>query len=48
MELLRNAAECGIINLDSVLDMYMSNKREQVKKIHPYAMTPPTADGGRW
>ena len=48
MELLRNAAECGIINLDSVLDMYMSNKREQVKKIHPYAMTPPTADGDRW
>lgn len=48
MELLRNAAECGIIDLDSVLDMYMSNKREQVKKIHPYAMTPPTADGDRW
>lgn len=48
MDLLRNAAECGIIDIDSVLDMYMSNKREQVKKVHPYAMTPPTADGGRW
>ena len=30
LELLRNAAECGIIDLDIVLDMYMSNKREQV------------------
>ena len=48
LELLRNAVDCGIIDIDSVLDMYMSNKREQVKKIHPYALTPPTAERGRW
>ena len=48
MDLLKNVVESGIIDIDSVLDMYMSNKREQVKKIHPYALTPPTADNGRW
>uniref|UniRef100_UPI00405738BC tyrosine-type recombinase/integrase n=1 Tax=Acetatifactor sp. TaxID=1872090 RepID=UPI00405738BC len=26
----------------------MANKREQVKKIHPYALTPPKTEGGRW
>ncbi len=48
LELLRNAADCGIINMDSVLDTYMANKRKQVKKIHSYAITPPAQDGGRW
>ena len=48
MDLLRNAAECGIIDMDSVLDTYMANKRNQVKKLHPYSITPPAQDGGRW
>ena len=26
----------------------MSNKGEQIKKLHPYALTPPTIEGGRW
>lgn len=34
--------------MDSVLDMLMSTKKEQVKKQHPYAITPPTKEGGRW
>ena len=28
--------------------MLMSNKREQILKIHPYAITPPTSEDGRW
>lgn len=48
MELLRNAAECGIINMDSVLDTYMANKRNQIIKLHSYAITPPAQEGGRW
>lgn len=48
LSLLKEAVSCGIINTDSVLDTLMSTKREQVRKIHTYAITPPTKDGGRW
>jgi len=47
-EILQNAVELGIINIDSVLDMLMSSKRENVLKIHPYAITPPATENGRW
>jgi len=46
--LLNTAVNEGIINLDSVLDTIMATKREKVKKIHTYAITPPAKEGGRW
>ncbi len=48
LSLLKDALNCGILNTDSVLDMLMSTKKEQVKKIHPYAITPPSSEKGRW
>ena len=48
LSLLKEALECGILDTDSVLDTLMSTKREQVRKIHNYAITPPAKEGGRW
>lgn len=48
LSLLKDALDCGILNADSVLDMLMSTKRDQVRKIHPYAITPPAGKGSRW
>ena len=48
LSLLKDALDCDIISSDSVLNMLMSTKREQVRKIHVYAITPPTKEGGRW
>lgn len=45
---MKKALGDGIINTDSVLDTLMSIKREQIRKIHPYAITPPSKEGGRW
>lgn len=47
-KILQDAVEFGIINMDSVLDMLMSSKRENILKIHPYAITPPASEKGRW
>lgn len=47
-EILQNAVELGIINMDSVLDALMTTKRSQILKLHPYAITPPTQVNGRW
>ena len=33
--LLQDALDWGIVNLDSVQEMLMSNKIERIKKIHP-------------
>lgn len=38
----------GIINEDSVLDIVMQRRKEEVKAIHTYAITPPKEAGGRW
>lgn len=46
--ILKDALNCGILGIDSVLDTLMSTKREQVLKIHPYAITPPATENGRW
>lgn len=46
--MLKDAINYGIVDVDSVLNMLMSKKRDQVLKIHPYAITPPTTDKGRW
>ena len=48
LSLLKDAVDCGIIPVDSVLGMLMSTKREKIKKIHTYAITPPSKEGGRW
>lgn len=47
-EILQNAVELGIINIDSVLDMLMSKKKDAILKIHPYAITSPATENGRW
>ena len=46
--ILQTALEDGIISADSVLDTIMATKRQQISNMHPYAITPPKADGGRW
>ena len=46
--ILQTALEDGIISADSVLDTIMATKRQQVRNMHPYAITPPKSDGGRW
>lgn len=45
---LQEAIKLGILNMDSVSDIIMATKKEQVKKLHPYAITPPAHEGGRW
>jgi hypothetical protein len=47
-KLLKDAIDYGILSVDSVLDKIMLTKREQIKKKHPYAITPPATDNGRW
>lgn len=47
-EILHKIVEDCIIGADSVLDIAMATKREQILKIHPYTITPPTAKSGRW
>ena len=46
--ILNAAVDCGILNVGSVLDTLMATRKEQVLKIHPYAITPPAAENGRW
>ena len=38
----------NIIDIGSVLDKIMKIKREQIIKFHPYKITPPASDKGRW
>ncbi len=47
---MKDALAYGILTTDSVLDKLMATKREQIKKIHPYAITPPSTStgNGRW
>lgn len=46
---MTEAHNLGILTTDSVLaDKIMSTKREQVRKQHKYAITPPSTDNGRW
>lgn len=33
---------------DSVFEIIMASKKERIKKSHPYAITPPSTEGGRW
>ncbi len=45
---MQEAIANGIIDKDSVLDIVMAKRKNEVKKLHPYAITPPKEDGGRW
>lgn len=38
----------GIIDTDNVLEIIMAKKREEVLKLHPYTITEPSKEGGRW
>lgn len=48
LSLLKEALENGTIGVDSVLNTIMATKREQVKKLHTYAITAPSHEKGRW
>ncbi len=49
LELLQLNSKYGILNMGSALDeIPMSKKIEAVKKQHPYAITPPSTEKGRW
>lgn len=45
---LKEALDAGILSTDRVLDIAMAAKREQDRKIHTYAITPPAKEEGRW
>ena len=45
---MQDAVKFGIINIDSVLDTLMSKKIDAILKMHPYAITPPATENGRW
>lgn len=48
LSLLKEALENGNISVDSVLNTIMATKRDQVKKLHTYAITAPSHEKGRW
>lgn len=45
---LKTTGQFDIINLDSVSEMIMATKKAQVMKAHPYKITPPASEKGRW
>lgn len=45
---LKFAFENGILDLDRVHELIMTSKRERVKALHPYSITPPSKAGDRW
>ena len=48
LSVLQEALSSGILDIDSVLDTLMSTKKEKILKIHPYSITAPASDKGRW
>ncbi len=46
--MLRYALQNGILDLDRVHEMCMASKRERVKTLHKYSITPPAKEGDRW
>jgi len=47
-ELFQDAIKSGIISLDDVHGKIMASKRNQVKDLHTYAITPPSGKNTRW
>ncbi len=48
LSVLQEALSSGIVDIDSVLDTLMSTKREKILLVHPYSITAPASDKGRW
>lgn len=48
LKLLQQALDCGIISIDGVHDSVMASKREKIKKLHTFAITPPSENNPRW
>lgn len=48
INLLCDALNCGIFNIDDVHESIMASKREKLKAIHPFAITPPSEKNPRW
>ena len=47
-DLLKSDANFDTIISDNVLELIMANKRERIKKIHKYAITPPCNNNKYW
>ncbi len=45
---LKYALTNGILDLDRVYDMCMASKRDRVRSLHKYSITPPAREGDRW
>lgn len=48
LSILKDAVNSGILDIDSVLKTLMSTKRDKILKLHPYVITPPASENGRW
>lgn len=46
--ILQSVCENAILEVDSVHDEIMATLRVKVEKEHPYTLTPPKTEGGRW
>ena len=46
--ILQSAYENAMLEVDSVHNEIMATLREKVEKKHPYTLTPPTSEKGRW
>lgn len=45
---LQTTDKNNIMGLDSMLNTIMASKRDKVRKLHPYSITPPAKENGRW
>lgn len=45
---LKSSGEFDKIDEDNVLEILMKSKKTQVLKMHPYKITPPASEKGRW
>lgn len=46
--LLNEAIACGILGIDGVRESIMATKRDKVKNLHTFAITPPSEKNPRW
>lgn len=48
LAVLQQALDCGIISIDGVYESIMATKRDKVKNLHTFAITPPSEKNPRW
>lgn len=48
LAVLQQALDCGIISIDGVCESIMATKRDEVKNLHTFAITPPSEKNPRW